>query len=105
MGLNKDGTVFTSLNGSTPEDRALGKIREMHEELRQIASRVAMIEGQMRSKTDPALTNQNFSTLFWWLVSLMESFYGLTWAVHGNAKMKETIKDFQSRFVGGLAVK
>ena len=83
----------------------MNKIVEMREELRQISSRLSMIEGQVRTKTDPTLMNQNFSALFNWHLSLMESFYALTWALYGSAKKMETIKDFQRRFATGMDAK
>ena len=102
MPLNKDGSVSTILHGSTKEVQAGYKMEEMREELRQIGNRLSMLEGQVRTKTDPALMQPNFSALFNWHLSLMESFYALVWIFYGTAKKDETIQDFQRRFASGL---
>ena len=87
------------LHGSTRKDQALYKIEEMRTELREISNRLNMIEGQLRRNTNPSLMSPNFSKLFWWHLSLMESYYAMVSALFGLDKMEETIRDFQGRFV------
>jgi hypothetical protein len=98
MGLNTDGTVFSMLQGATPREQTLNKIAEMRRELARIQTVLGHLEGQVRVNAPAAAMKPQFSAMFNWYVSAMESFFAMTNAMFGRSMKDQTIDDFNRRF-------
>ncbi len=98
MPLMKDGSVFYELRGRDPHDAIYNKCQEMRRELRHLEQVIARIEGQARAKAPFDSMNPNFSAMFNWYLSALESFFAITVASAGPAKTREAIADFTRRF-------
>ena len=111
MPLNKNGLVINEVRGKTPQAMLQNEIQEMRRELRRMESILMTLEMQARSAGNfpsnpdgqgaPALhaaMQQQFSSLFNWYLSAMESFVSMSWVVFGKAKTRDVVLDFMRRF-------
>ena len=89
MPLEKDGSISLAYSG-LPMNQALPlEIQEMRKELRQIERALTILEGQARAKVHPSAMKPQFSALFNWHLSVMESFLSMT-----SIAFNDTDKDF-----------
>lgn len=95
--LSEQGTVDFSYNVS-PHVTLIEKGQEMRKELRHIEQVLGVLENQARMKAPVNAIKPNMSTLYWWHVSLLESYFSMMLGVLGNDEAVKAYKDLQMRF-------
>jgi hypothetical protein len=98
MSLRKDGTVEYELTGKDLYDKLHNKIEEMRSELRHMERALGVLDAQVRANAPVYAMRPQFSTLYWWYVSAMESYIAMSWGAFGKDKTREVILDFANRF-------
>lgn len=81
-----------------PHQALLDKCQEMRKELRRIEHVVGVLENQARLKAPIDAIKPNMSTLYWWHVSLLETFFSMTKGVLGDDMADKVFKDLRLRF-------
>ena len=89
MPLEKDGSISLAYSGLPMNEALPLEIQEMRTELRQLDRILNLLEAQARAKVHPSAMKPQFSALFNWHLSVMESFLSMT-----SIAFDDTDKDF-----------
>ncbi len=94
----EDGQMIAQFFGNTPHAQAVDKIFQMHRDLNHIQRALHALEHRVELNTPSGQMASEFTLLYNWCVSLMESLFALTWAAYDKARAEKDIKDFENKF-------
>lgn len=90
------GEQIAQFFGRTPHEQALDKVAQMRRDLNHIQHALNALERRMRANTPSDQLSSEFTLLYNWSVSLMESLFAMTWAAYDKARVERVIKDFDT---------
>ena len=94
----ENGQMIPQFFGRTPHAQALDKIAQMRRDMNHIQLALQALERRAKANTPGAQMRSEFTLLYNWCVSLMESLFAMTWATYDKAMAEKVIKDFESKF-------
>jgi hypothetical protein len=92
------GQMIAQFFGRTPHDQAVEKIAQMRRDLNHIQHALRALEHKLKANTPGNQMDSEFTLLYNWCVSLMESLFAMTWATYDKAQAEKVIKDFGNKF-------
>jgi len=92
--------MIAEFYGNTPHAQAVDKIYQMHRDLNHIQRALRVLEHRVKANTPGNHLASEFTLLYNWCVSLMESLFAMTWATYDKAQVEKVIKDFENKFKG-----
>lgn len=94
----EDGKMVATFAGQTPRGQAIDKIEQMRRDLTHIQHALHTIDRRVQANTPGSQMTAEFTLLYNWCVSLMESLFAMTWATYDKARADKVIKDFENKF-------
>ena len=94
----ENGHMIAQFFGRTPHAQAVEKIAQMRRDLNHIQHALNALERRVKTNTPGVQLVSEFTLLYNWCVSLMESLFAMTWATYDKAKTEKVIKDFENKF-------
>jgi|SRR5678815_913076 hypothetical protein len=94
----ENGQMIAQFFGRTPHAQAVEKIAQMRRDLSHIQHALNALERRLKANTPGDQMSSEFTLLYNWCVSLMESLFAMTWASYDKAKVDKVIKDFENKF-------
>ena len=94
----EDGQMIATFYGSSPHAQAVDKIAQMRRDLNHIQNALRALERRVTANTPGDQMVSEFTLLYNWCVSLMESLFAMTWAAYDKARAEKVIKDFENKF-------
>ena len=70
----------------------------MRRDLNHIQHALNALERRVKTNTPGVQLVSEFTLLYNWCVSLMESLFAMTWATYDKDKVDKVIKDFENKF-------
>jgi hypothetical protein len=98
MPLQQNGEMHARFFGATPHAQLVDKIAQMRRDLMHIQHALNGIDHRVRANASGADMKSDFSLLYNWYLSAMESLFAMTWAAFDHNKVNEIIRDFDSKF-------
>ena len=96
----ENGHMIAQFFGRTPHAQAVEKIAQMRRDLNHIQQALHALERRIQTNTRSDQMGAEFTLLYNWCVSLMESLFAMTWATYDKARVEKVIKDFENKFKG-----
>jgi hypothetical protein len=90
--------MLVTYHGSSPTEWRLDKIAQMRRDMHHIQMALSALEGRIRANTDSETIRPQYSTLHNWVLSELESYYGLIWAAFDRDMTDAVIKDMNDKF-------
>jgi hypothetical protein len=94
----ENGHMAPQFFGTTAHAQAVDKIAQMRRDLGHIQLALHAVERRIRANTPGAQMTPEFTLLYNWCVSLMESLFAMTWASYDKTRVEKVIKDFENKF-------
>jgi hypothetical protein len=94
----ENGHMIANFAGRDPHTQTVDKIAQMHRDLNHILRALQTLERRVKAKTPGDQMRSEFTLLYNWCVSLMESLFAMTWATYDKDKTEKVIKDFENKF-------
>ena|SRR5215510_2091812 len=94
----ENGQMIAQFVGSTPHAQTVDKIAQMRRDLNHIQHALHALERRVKANTPGDQMTSEFTLLYNWCVSLMESLFAMTWASYDKARTEKVIKDFENKF-------
>lgn len=94
----ENGQMIAQFFGRTPHAQAVDKIAQMRRDLNHIKHALTALERRINANTPGDQMRSEFTLLYNWCVSLMESLFAMTWASYDKSKAEKVIKDFENKF-------
>jgi hypothetical protein len=94
----ENGRMIAQFYGGTPHAQALDKVAQMRRDLNHIQNALHGVERRIRANAPGDQMVSEFTLLYNWSVSLMESLFALTWAAYDKDRAEKVIRDFGSKF-------
>ena len=100
MPIERDGTISLAYSGLPMHQALPMEIQEMRKELRHMERVLNIIEGQARAKVPGSAMRPQFSALYNWNLSAMESFFAMISIAFENDNnfSREIARDYVKRF-------
>lgn len=93
-----NGQMIAQFVGRTPHAQAVDKIAQMHRDLSHIQRALHVLGHRVKANNPGDQMRSEFTLLYNWCVSLMESLFALTWAAYDKDLADKVIKDFENKF-------
>lgn len=94
----ENGKMIAQFYGGTPHAQALDKIAQMRRDLNHIQNALHGVERRIRANAPGDQMVSEFTLLYNWSVSLMESLFAMTWVAYDKARVEKVIRDFENKF-------
>jgi hypothetical protein len=94
----ENGHMIAQFFGSTPHAQAVDKIAQMRRDLNHIERALHAVEHRIKANTPGDQMRSEFTLLYNWCVSLMESLFAITWAAYDKDRAEKVIRDFENKF-------
>lgn len=94
----ENGKMIATFYGSTPHSQAVDKIAQMRRDMAHIQKALQAVERRVLTNTPGVQMRSEFTLLYNWCISLMESQFALTWAAYDKTMAEKVIKDFENKF-------
>lgn len=94
----ENGKMIANFYGRSPQQQAVDKIAQMRRDMTHIQRALQAVERRVLAQTPGVQMRAEFTVLYNWCVSLMESQFALTWAAYDKAMAEKVIKDFENKF-------
>lgn len=94
----ENGKMIANFYGRSPHLQAVDKIAQMRRDMTHIHRALHAVERRVLAQTPGAQMRAEFTLLYNWCVSLMESQFALTWAAYDKTMAEKVIKDFENKF-------
>ena len=94
----ENGHMIAQFFGKTPHAQAVDKIAQMRRDLNHIQHALHALELRVKTHTPGDQMRPEFTLLYNWSVSLMESLFAMTWAAYDKDRVDKVIKDFENKF-------
>jgi hypothetical protein len=88
----ENGQMIAKFYGRAPHAQAVDKIAQMRRDLSHIQRAVHSLEHRIKASATGDQMRSEFTILYKWCVSLMESLFALTWAAYDKNRAKRSSK-------------
>src|SRR5581483_6914839 len=94
----QNGEMHARFFGATPREQLVDKVAQMRRDLMHIQNALNVIDHRIKANASSDAMNADFSLLYNWYLSAMESLFSMTWAAFNRHKVNAVIKDFDAKF-------
>ena len=94
----ESGQMIAKFYGRTPHAQLIDKVAQMRRDLNHIQHALFSLESRIKANASGDQMVSEFTLLYNWSVSLMESLFAMTWAAYDKARVEKVIRDFENKF-------